>query len=98
MNLLNEIRFVLRKFKIFIIFYISEKFGDFWIQTLFNCELIGLDQAIENLTDYTDDEAHLLLKEYKNLFSNDQRLIFLIDHIDNIFSERVNTQKKILNI
>ena len=70
------------------LFNISEKSGNFWIQTLFNCELIGLDQAIENLTDYTDDEAHLLLKEYKNLFSNDQRLIFLIDNIDNIFDDK----------
>ena len=69
------------------LFNISEKSGNFWIRTLYDCELIGLDQAIENLTEYTDNEAHLLLKEYQNLFCNDQHLIFLIDNIDNIFDD-----------
>ena len=55
---------------------------------LYECESYSHHHAIDNLEEYSDTEFNLFLKDYQNLFFNDQPLIIIFDNIDNIFFDR----------
>ena len=67
---------------------VSKESCDFWIKTLYECELDNSKNALKNIKALPDREAQDRLEDFEKIFSKDHSLILVFDHMDSLFGDQ----------
>ena len=67
---------------------LSKESCEFWIKTLYECELEKPESVLKNIIPLQEKEALYRLEDFDAIFLRDQSLILIFDHMDSLFGDQ----------